>query len=56
MFSKKYAKPIATAIIVAAGDSRRMGEGVNKQFLLLITISGLKVKNISTAKKWKCEI
>lgn len=35
MFSKKYAKPIATAIIVAAGDSRRMGEGVNKQFLLL---------------------
>lgn len=35
MFSKKYAKPKATAIIVAAGDSRRMGDGVNKQFLLL---------------------
>ncbi len=35
MFSKKYAKPKSTAIIVAAGDSRRMGEGVNKQFLLL---------------------
>ncbi|MBE7031372.1 MAG: 2-C-methyl-D-erythritol 4-phosphate cytidylyltransferase [Ruminococcaceae bacterium] len=35
MFSKKYAKPKATAIIVAAGDSRRMGQGVNKQFLLI---------------------
>ncbi len=35
MFSKKCAKPKATAIIVAAGDSRRMGDGVNKQFLLL---------------------
>lgn len=34
MFSNKYAKPKATAIIVAAGDSRRMGDGVNKQFLL----------------------
>ncbi len=35
MFLKREATPKATAIIVAAGDSRRMGAGVNKQFLLL---------------------
>lgn len=34
MFSKKH-KVSATAVIVAAGSSSRMGSGVNKQFLLI---------------------
>ncbi len=34
MFSKKQ-KACATAIIVAAGNSRRMGQNINKQFLLI---------------------
>ncbi len=34
MFRKKSI-PTATAIIVAAGDSRRMGKGINKQFLMI---------------------
>ncbi len=51
MFSKKYAKPKATAIIVAAGDSRRMGQGVNKQFLLLdgIPVLAHTLKKFETA-------
>ncbi len=35
MFRKKESTPTATAIIVAAGSSRRMGEGTNKQFILI---------------------
>lgn len=35
MFRKKSNHPKATAIIVAAGSSRRMGDGTNKQFILI---------------------
>ena len=35
MFREKSSVPRATAIIVAAGSSRRMGEGKNKQFILI---------------------
>ncbi len=33
--SSKKSIPTATAIIVAAGDSRRMGKDINKQFLII---------------------
>ncbi|MBR5156038.1 MAG: 2-C-methyl-D-erythritol 4-phosphate cytidylyltransferase [Clostridia bacterium] len=36
--SKKKCIPTATAIIVAAGNSSRMGDGVNKQFLMINNI------------------
>lgn len=35
MFRKKAPRPHATAVIVAAGNSRRMGYGLNKQFILI---------------------
>lgn len=40
MFRKKTSSPTAVAIIVAAGSSRRMGSGTNKQF---IEICGMPV-------------
>lgn len=48
---KNKTKHTAAAIIVAAGDSRRMGSGINKQFLLIddIPVLAHTLKNFDKA-------
>ncbi len=56
MFQKQATNPTATAIIVAAGSGSRMGNGSNKQFILIedmpvLTHTLLKFHNAETIDK-----